>query len=183
MEDLDEYWFPPTTIKCKMQVIIFDAKKCFQIHQAYQQQLLIQHLRSQILYLLLSFQIFEDDMKINHVEKAREDRVIQHIQTFKVLKSHYIFIIITLFTQFLPKELAISEMHRLYIKWCDNKCFPKENFDFYKRVFTRRFNLKFQQLKKDEYNKLPPIMLQLMSLMPNEKSTKSIQKTKKQREE
>ena len=43
-------------------------------------------------------------------------------------------------------------MHRLYIKWCDEKSYSKENFEFYKRVFRRRFDLKFQQLKKDECN-------------------------------
>ena len=49
-----------------------------------------------------------------HVEKIRENNVINHIKTFKVQESHYVRK--SAKEQFLPPELSIKEMHRLYIE-------------------------------------------------------------------
>ena len=41
-------------------------------------------------------------------------------------------------------------MHRMYIEECTEKGYEQEKYDFYKRVFKRRFHLKFQKSKKDQ---------------------------------
>ena len=43
-------------------------------------------------------------------------------------------------------------MHRLYTEYCDEKKFKVENYDFYKRIFKKRFRLKFQKPEKDICN-------------------------------
>ena len=77
--------------------------------------------------------------------------VIEHINKFKVVESHYVRK--TAKEQFFPSELNIQEMHRLYLEFCQEKQYTPENYDFYKRIFHRRFNLKFLKPKKDQCNK------------------------------
>ena len=84
------------------------------------------------------------------IDKIQEQRVIEHISSFKVVESHYVRK--NEKCQFLPKDLTISEMHRLFLRFCEEKSYEKVNFDFYKRVFRRKFRLKFQKPKKDECN-------------------------------
>ena len=43
-------------------------------------------------------------------------------------------------------------MHRLYIKHFHENGFAVENYDFYKRIFTKRFRSKFKKLKKEICN-------------------------------
>ena len=72
---------------------------------------------------------------------------MSHIKTFKVIESHYVqnYAI----CQYLPEELNIKEMHRLYTKHCHENGFAVENCNFYKRIFTKRFRFKFKKPKKD----------------------------------
>ena len=51
--------------------------------------------------------------------------------------------------EYLPAELSISEMYRMYLEWTVEKSYLLENYHFYSRVFHERLNLKFQRLKKD----------------------------------
>ena len=88
--------------------------------------------------------------KQKKVAAAREATVIKHIILFKVVESHYVRKTAT--EQFLPTELNIQEMHRLYLEFCDKNGYKAENYDFYKRIFHRRFNLKFLKPKKDQCN-------------------------------
>ena len=45
--------------------------------------------------------------------------------------------------QFLPEELTIKEMYRMYKKWCMEKGIEtQESYDFYHRTFQTRFILK-----------------------------------------
>ena len=66
---------------------------------------------------------------------------------FMVVESHYVRK--TSKAQYLPQELSLAEMYRLYQNWCHENKYRCENYDFYRRVFSTRFNLKFQCLKKD----------------------------------
>ena len=77
----------------------------------------------------------------------REKAVIEHIKMFKTVESHYVRKNVKY--EYLPQELNIKAMHRMYIEWCEQTINNAENYDFYKRVFKERFNLKFQRPKKD----------------------------------
>ena len=51
----------------------------------------------------------------NHkTAEVNEELVMQHIQQFKVLKSHYVRRNAKF--EYLPAELSISEMYRMYLK-------------------------------------------------------------------
>ena len=65
---------------------------------------------------------------------------MQYIQQFKVLESHYVRRNAKF--EYLPVELRISEMYRMYLEWRVEKSYPLENYHFYSRVFHERFNLK-----------------------------------------
>ena len=91
--------------------------------------------------------------------KDREETVMNHIKLFKVVESHYVRKEAKY--EYLPKELNVAEMYRMYCKWCAEKGKTLESYSFYYRVFNERFNLKFQQPKKDKcdtcetFNNLP----------------------------
>ena len=68
----------------------------------------------------------EADKRVKHknqncVYQQRENQVINHIKTLKVLKSHYVQKNPqkTTTSKFLPSEMSIKEMHRLYIEYCN----------------------------------------------------------------
>lgn len=89
--------------------------------------------------------------KHNNQKKVddREKSVIEHISKFKTVESHYVRK--SAKCQYLPKELTVREMHRMYVE--DHDGLDKvENYNFYLRVFTTRFNLKFHKNKKDKCN-------------------------------
>ena len=77
----------------------------------------------------------------------RQRKVVQHIKMFKVVESHYVRK--TSKAQYLPQELSLAEMYRLSQNWCHENKYRCENYDSYRRVFSTRFNLKFQRPKKD----------------------------------
>ena len=80
----------------------------------------------------------------------REQSVIEHIKKFKTVESHYVRK--TSKGKYLPQELNIKSMHRMYVE--DGKDQERvETYDFYVRVFTEKFNLKFQKPKKDQCDK------------------------------
>ena len=83
--------------------------------------------------------------------EERQKNVMDHIQLFKVVESHYVRKESKY--QYLPDTLNISEMHRMYTEWCDGQGINAENYAFYKRVFNEHFDLKFQKLQKDECDK------------------------------
>ena len=55
----------------------------------------------------------------------------------------------------LPRDLTISEMYRLFLKFCEEESYEKVNFDFYERVLWHKFCHKFEKPKKDGCNTLP----------------------------
>ena len=81
--------------------------------------------------------------------EERMKPIIAHISKFKTVESHYVRK--TAKCQYLPKELTVREMHRMYVaeRQGDEKA---ENYAFYFSVFSKRFNLKFQKNKKDKCN-------------------------------
>ena len=83
--------------------------------------------------------------------EERQKNVMDHIQLFKVVESHYVRKESKY--QYLPDTLNISEMHRMYTEWCDEQGINAENYAFYKRVFNENFDLKFHKPKKDECDK------------------------------
>ena len=85
----------------------------------------------------------------NHkTSQEREETVIKHIKQFKVVESHYVRKESKY--EYLPAELSVAEMYRMYTVWCSNENYALESYDFYFRVFKERFNLKFQKPKKDK---------------------------------
>ena len=66
------------------------------------------------------------------------------------MESHYVRKTAT--CQYLPPELSIKEMHRLNGEYCIENDLEIQSYDFYKRVFNRRFRLKFHKPKKDDCN-------------------------------
>jgi hypothetical protein len=78
----------------------------------------------------------------------REQFVIEHIKQFKVIESHYVRK--NAKHEYLPTELSVAEMYRMYNEWRVKKGYPMETYDFYFRVFKEKFNLKFQIPKKDK---------------------------------
>ena len=73
---------------------------------------------------------------------------MKHIKQFKVVESHYVRKESKY--EYLPAELSVAEMYRMYTVWCSNENYALESYDFYFRVFKERFNLKFQKPKKDK---------------------------------
>lgn len=97
----------------------------------------------------------EPDMRGKHENHAtseiRQERVMEHIELFKVVESHYVRKDTKY--QYLPDDLNITRMHQMYVQWCEEKNFVAENYAFYKRVFNEHFDLKFQKPKKDQCDK------------------------------
>ena len=79
----------------------------------------------------------------------RELPIIEHISKFKTVESHYIRK--SAKCQYLPMELTVREMHRMYVEEHDG-IGEVENYNFYFRVFNEKFNLKFHKNKKDKCN-------------------------------
>ena len=50
---------------------------------------------------------------------------------------------------FLPAELNVIKMYRMYTDWCNAKKKKKETYDTYYKVFKRNFSL-FHKPKKDQ---------------------------------
>lgn len=75
---------------------------------------------------------------------------MDHINLFKVVESHYVRKEVKY--EYLPKELNVAEIYRMYNEWCAKKGYQLESYAFYYRVFKECFNLKFQQLEKDKCN-------------------------------
>ena len=91
-----------------------------------------------------------EDLRGRHCSSSttdREERVPEHIKSFKCLESHYSRAETT--SQFLPVELSVKKMHTMYIKWCAEMDYHIESYDFYRRVFLEKFDLKFHKPKKD----------------------------------
>jgi len=87
----------------------------------------------------------------NHFTKAEEEAaVVAHISKFKTVDSHYVRK--TAKAQYLPQQLTVKEMHRMYVEEHDGNG-KVEDYKFYHRIFTERFNLKFQKNKKDQCDK------------------------------
>ena len=80
----------------------------------------------------------------------REKPIIDHICKFKTVESHYVRQ--SAKCRYLPSELTVQEMHRMYVKEHTGKG-TVENYDFYYRVFNERFYLKFHKNKKDNCDK------------------------------
>lgn len=80
------------------------------------------------------------------VDQQRGNPVISNIKSFKVLASHYVWKTTT--SQFVPSEMSIKEMHQPYVEYCNSNNYEVLSYDFYIRVFDRRFWRKCQKPKK-----------------------------------
>ena len=103
----------------------------------------------------------------NHFNVALDEQaVVEHISKFKTVDSHYVRL--TAKAQYLPEELTVKAMHNMYVEDHDGKGKVKD-YKFYHRIFTERFNLKFQKNKKDQCDKC-----EVFKNMPDEKKTPEI---------
>ena len=84
--------------------------------------------------------------KKHSTSHERELPIIEHISKFKTVESHYVRK--SAKCQYLPMELTVREMHRMYVEEHDGKV---ENYNYLK-VFNEKFNLKFHKNKKDKCN-------------------------------
>ena len=57
--------------------------------------------------------------KSHYQTQAEEDGVVAHISKFKTVESHYVRKTAT--AQYLPEELSVKEMHRMYVEEHDGK--------------------------------------------------------------
>ena len=81
-------------------------------------------------------------------KEEAEIKVDEHIKMFEVVESHYVRK--TDRHEYLPFELSVDDMHRMYEKWYVMKKYQKEDYKFYHRIFTEKFDLKFQKLIKGQ---------------------------------
>lgn len=86
----------------------------------------------------------------NRLEEGREEAVIEHIQKFTTVESHYVRAESEYC--YLPSNLNLTKMHNMYVQWCrsSNPLKQEESYDFYRRTFNTRFKLKFHAPKKDQ---------------------------------
>ena len=66
----------------------------------------------------------------NHkTEEEKEKFVIEHITMYKVIESHYVRKESKY--EYLPCDLSIAEMYRMYNEWCLKKNYPEVTILFY----------------------------------------------------
>jgi len=78
---------------------------------------------------------------------ARE-AVKAHISKFQTVPSHYCSHSSS--KQYLPQNLSLSEMYRMYVNECRMKNTAKKHM--YVEIFKKDFNLAFHRPKKDMYD-------------------------------
>ena len=83
----------------------------------------------------------------NTTSEERIAKVVEHIKKFKVVESHYVRKASKF--EYLPEELSVAAMHRMYKEWCNEQGYTVESEDFYRNIFKTKFNLKFNKPKKD----------------------------------
>ena len=88
-----------------------------------------------------------DGCTYNRVDLTRQESIIEHIQSFPTVESHYVRKSSNY--EYLPDGLNLAKIYRLYLNWCSDRNKHPESKGLYYRVFTSRFNLKFNKLKKD----------------------------------
>ena len=69
------------------------------------------------------------------------EMVIKHIKLFKIVESQYVCKRVKY--EYLPEELSVNMMHKMYLEWCNEYGHEVENYNFYARFFREKFNLKF----------------------------------------
>ena len=91
------------------------------------------------------------DLRGSHILNMLKDYDVQgvvgHVCEFKTMEAHYVRSREK--SQFLPSTLSISEMYRMYIRWCQaqNRTPVKESA--YRTILREKFNLKFQKPMND----------------------------------
>ena len=84
----------------------------------------------------------------NKLSDSRMKSVVDHISLFRTVDSHYVRKDSS--CQYLPENLSVAEMHRMYTEWCTQNNFETESYDTYYMIFKQQFNLKFKKPKKDQ---------------------------------
>ena len=93
--------------------------------------------------------IVRTDQRGQNVKRKKDNLdVKRHIKKFKAIESHYVRK--QVWKKFLPAELNVKKMYRMYKEWCKTKKLQPETYDVYYKVFKRDFNLSFQKPKKDQ---------------------------------
>lgn len=72
-----------------------------------------------------------------------QDSAVQFIKSFKVRESHYSRKKHTQCRQYLPSELSIASMYKMWVAKLTEKNHPVGSLSFFKKVFYTRFNIGF----------------------------------------
>jgi len=85
-----------------------------------------------------------------HRAVSKEDKKLirQHIASFQTVESHYCRK--SSDRKYLPAELSVTKMHRMYKEMCATKGVHAQKEAVYRRIFNRKFNLHFFVPKKDQ---------------------------------
>ena len=72
--------------------------------------------------------------------------VHRHIKSFQTIPSHYCRKSTS--KQYLPSELNIKQMYRLYVQCCEAESSEPVKESMYRNIFTKNYNISFQSRKK-----------------------------------
>jgi len=86
----------------------------------------------------------------NHKQLSHNTKKVirRHISSFKTVESHYCRQ--STDRQYLPSELSVSKMYRMYKEYCAKKGEIPAKEAAYRKIFNREFNLHFFVPKKDQ---------------------------------
>lgn len=97
----------------------------------------------------------------NHPKVPENDKLLikEHINLFPAYQSHYS----RSHTQkkYLPPDLSIAQMHRLYVDYCKERNIQPRNASLYRKIFVEEFNLSFHKPKNDTCSKCDKFAMQL----------------------
>lgn len=84
----------------------------------------------------------------NKIQPIEMDFVKEHINSFPTVESHYTRK--NSEKKYLPSDLNISSMYRLYKEWCESKNINIVSIHQYRKIFCTEFNYSFFVPKKDQ---------------------------------
>ncbi|CAH1115872.1 unnamed protein product [Psylliodes chrysocephalus] len=87
----------------------------------------------------------------NHyqVDQAIKNEIREHIKSIPRIDSHYCRA--TTSKEYIEGSKTLSDLHRDYLKICEEKKSPAANYQMYRKIFEEEFNIAFHVPKKDQY--------------------------------
>lgn len=86
----------------------------------------------------------------NHyqVDQAIKNEIREHIKSIPRIDSHYCRA--TTSKEYIEGSKTLSDLHRDYLKICEEKKSPAANYHMYRKIFEEEFNIAFYVPKKDQ---------------------------------